>query len=121
MEPVRETSLRRTPLWRRFFNLSLFAVVALAAYGYRDTLASWVARRPASAAPGTNSNRNSGDSGGRGASTVVSVLPAKKSDMPTYLKGLGSATPYAAVVVRSRVDGQLIKTTFQEGQFVHEG
>src|SRR5262245_17983831 len=129
MEFNAETSLRKTPLWRRAFNLSLFAVVVFAVYSYRTTLASWMTRRPASAVTSTdnrsvvdgNEAGGRGNRGGRNASIVVSALPAKKTDMPTYLKGLGSATPYASVVGRSRVDGQLIKTTLQEGQLVHEG
>jgi membrane fusion protein, multidrug efflux system len=130
MELNAETSLRKTPLWRRVFNLSLFAVVVFAVYSYRATLASWVSRRLVSAATSSDNARSaangneagaSGNRGVRNPSIVVSAIAAKKTDMPTYLRGLGSATPYAAVVVRSRVDGQLIKTTFQEGQVVHEG
>jgi multidrug efflux system membrane fusion protein len=41
--------------------------------------------------------------------------------MPVYLTGLGSVTAFNTVTVRSRVDGQLIRVAFQEGQFVHEG
>jgi hypothetical protein len=37
MELNAETSLRKTPLWRRVFNLSLFAVVVFAVYSYRAT------------------------------------------------------------------------------------
>lgn len=41
--------------------------------------------------------------------------------MPVYLTGLGSVTGFNTVTVRSRVDGQLVRVAFQEGQFVHEG
>ena len=51
----------------------------------------------------------------------VAVTTAMKQDVPYYLSGLGSVTPFNTVTVKSRVDGQLQKVNFQEGQFVHEG
>lgn len=51
----------------------------------------------------------------------VVVSTAKKGDLPVYLIGLGSVTAFNTVTVRSRVDGQIVKVNFTEGQFVHEG
>lgn len=51
----------------------------------------------------------------------VAVSPAVKADVPYYLSGLGTVTPFNTVTVKSRVDGELLKVYFQEGQFVHEG
>jgi multidrug efflux system membrane fusion protein len=51
----------------------------------------------------------------------VAVTTAMKQDVPYYLSGLGSVTPFNTVTLKSRVDGQLQKVNFQEGQFVHEG
>src|SRR5207245_10127623 len=51
----------------------------------------------------------------------VSVATAGDGDLPLYLTGLGSVTAFSTVSVKSRVDGQLIKVAFQEGQFVHQG
>ncbi|MBZ5659521.1 MAG: MdtA/MuxA family multidrug efflux RND transporter periplasmic adaptor subunit [Acidobacteriia bacterium] len=61
--------------------------------------------------------------GARGALGPVSVavVPALKQDVPYYLSGLGSVTPFNTVTVKSRVDGQLLKVNFKEGQFVREG
>jgi len=51
----------------------------------------------------------------------VGVVSVGKQNVPFYLTGLGSVTPFYTVTVHSRVDGQLMKVYFQEGQFVHEG
>jgi multidrug efflux system membrane fusion protein len=52
---------------------------------------------------------------------MVAVAPVERRDMPLYLRGLGSVTPFNTVTVRSRVDGQLVQVAFTEGQFVHAG
>lgn len=41
--------------------------------------------------------------------------------MPVHLSALGSVTPFNTVTVRPRVDGQLMRVAFQEGQLVHHG
>ena len=51
----------------------------------------------------------------------VAVTPALKQNVPYYLSGLGSVTAFNTVTVKSRVDGELQKVNFTEGQFVHEG
>jgi len=62
--------------------------------------------------------------GGRAAAlgpVSVAVTPALKQNVPYYLSGLGTVTPFNTVTVKSRVDGQLEKVNFKEGQFVHAG
>jgi len=46
---------------------------------------------------------------------------ARQGDVPVYLTGLGTVTAFNTVTVKSRVDGQLIRIAFEEGQIVKEG
>jgi membrane fusion protein, multidrug efflux system len=54
-------------------------------------------------------------------SVPVVAAPAQRRDVGVYLTGLGSVTPLNTVVVKSRVDGQLIDVRFKEGDAVHSG
>ncbi len=51
----------------------------------------------------------------------VSVLPVQQKNMPIYLTALGTVTAYNTVTIRSRVDGQLMRVNFREGQAVRKG
>jgi multidrug efflux system membrane fusion protein len=51
----------------------------------------------------------------------VSAAPVEKTDFPVYLTGLGTVQAFNTVVVRSRVDGQIDKIAFKEGQSVNQG
>lgn len=51
----------------------------------------------------------------------VSIAPVEKTDFPVYLTGLGTVQGFNTVQVRTRVDGQIDKIAFTEGQMVKEG
>jgi len=52
---------------------------------------------------------------------AVKVAPVEKADFPVYLTGLGTVQAFNTVQVRTRVDGQITKMAFKEGQFVKAG
>jgi membrane fusion protein, multidrug efflux system len=90
----------------------------------------WTSANPKSAAAdatnaqpdgGGGRGRGRGGRGGGGGRPAVTVIPARKTNLPVYLRGLGTVTAYNTVTVRSRVDGQLMNVLFKEGQFVNAG
>jgi multidrug efflux system membrane fusion protein len=63
-----------------------------------------------------------GRGGGRGAELPpVRVVPAETRSIAVILKALGTVTPVNTVVVRSRLDGELVRVHFTEGQRVKAG
>jgi membrane fusion protein, multidrug efflux system len=51
----------------------------------------------------------------------VAVAKAERQDVPVYLVGLGSVTAFYTANIKSRVDGQIMRVNFKEGQIVKEG
>jgi membrane fusion protein, multidrug efflux system len=54
-------------------------------------------------------------------SESVSVAKVERQDVPVYLVGLGSVTAFYTANIKSRVDGQIMRVNFQEGQTVKQG
>ncbi len=54
-------------------------------------------------------------------SVPVSVATVSHADVPVTLSALGAVTAFNTVTVRPRVDGQLMRVAFREGQFVKQG
>ncbi len=52
---------------------------------------------------------------------VVSVAAATRADYPVFIDGLGQVQAENTVTVRTRVDGQIVKIAFDEGQMVKSG
>src|SRR5437879_5604173 len=106
--PARSANRKaRTFPWKITVALLVVAAIALVA-----------AKRRSQAAPETKSTP-----GAKGASPPVSVVigTVAQKDVPIYLDGLGTVQAFNTVTVRSRVDGQLQKLSFTEGQEVHAG
>src|SRR5712671_4245417 len=87
-------------------------IAALAAVGYFG----WQRFHRGDQATAANNAQKSAPSPVR-----VSIAPVEKADFPVYLTGLGNVQGFNTVVVRSRVDGQIDKIAFKEGQLVNQG
>ena len=101
----------------------VFLLIIAGVAGY----AVWRASLPASQrgpAPGPGGGFGGGRGGGRGAGlgpVPVVVQKVVRSSIPVYLNGLGNVAAFYTVTVKSRVDGQLMKVDFNEGDLVKEG
>src|SRR6202045_1714870 len=51
----------------------------------------------------------------------VAIAQVKVQDVPVYVTGLGSVTAFNTANIKSRVDGQIMKVNFREGQNVRQG
>src|SRR6202040_3476028 len=51
----------------------------------------------------------------------VSASKVERADIPIELAGIGTVQALNSVLVKSRVDGQIVKISFSEGKDVHAG
>ncbi len=104
--------MKRVWIW-----LIVLGFVAAAGAGYYFYADQSPQASDKAAVPGKGSGR-----GGRGGANVpVVAVPAATADVGVQLEGLGTVTPVATVTVRSRVDGQLMRLRFKEGDAVRYG
>jgi multidrug efflux system membrane fusion protein len=114
--PPARGAKRRGWLW----VLVVIVVAGLGYWYFRGPKASTEAQGPA--VSGGSAKGQGRQGAGAGAFVVpVVVATAQRGDLPVYFNGLGTVTAFNTVTVHSRVDGQITKINFQEGQFVHEG
>lgn len=106
------TQSKRTWLW-------IIALVILAGAGYIYYSKSSNATQAAGATSADAGKKGGGGAGGRPTPVVTAV--AKTDDVNVYLNGLGAVTPLATVTVKSRIDGEIMKINFKEGQIVKAG
>jgi len=115
---ARESSATEPVKSRWWLWIVVLGLIAVSIWYYRA--AHSTSEAGAKGVPGSYGKGGPGDYGMFGPVPVV-VATAQKGDLPVYLIGLGSVTAFNTVTVRSRVDGQIVKVNFTEGQFVHEG
>ena len=102
-DPLREDASKKHHYW---VWVTLLVLLVLGIVVYRMHTSSLAASKSKDSTPSTIS---------------VGVIPVQKRDVPYYVTGLGSVTAFNTVTVHSRIDGQIMKIYFQEGQFVKAG
>lgn len=103
--PPPEPVVRKRKAWGWWVALCL--ILALGAW-------FWMRHKPAPAA--TAQKRTGGPP-----PVTVETATVHKGDIGVYVNALGAVTPLNTVMVKSRVDGQLMSVNYVEGQLVHEG
>ncbi|HTG31310.1 MAG TPA: MdtA/MuxA family multidrug efflux RND transporter periplasmic adaptor subunit [Thermoanaerobaculia bacterium] len=103
---------RRRHPWRLALLAIFAAVAALLAFHHRGQ---------APAQEGTAAKGAPGGKGGQSRPVPVLATSAQTKDVGVYLTGLGNVAPLNTVSVKSRVDGQLLRIDFREGQMVRAG
>jgi multidrug efflux system membrane fusion protein len=95
--------------WLLYFFVAAVLAVAVWYFGFRSTPHHQRYPQPAWA--------------GAGYPPLVPVrtVQAQLRDLPVHVKEIGTVTPLNTVTVKSRVDGQLIRVVFEEGQRVERG
>ncbi len=104
--------MSQAPARRRWFLYSAVALVFLGGiwyFGFRSS----PAQRSGSGSPFRNRNSNQ--------AVPVRAEVAAKRDLAVHLRAIGTVVPVNTVTIRSRVEGQLLKLAFTEGQQVEPG
>ncbi len=117
-----ESASRLAPARRRgwLWLVVLVVIGALGFWYFRGPKTSTEAQGPSAAGGGGRGQGRQG-AGAGGFVVPVVVATAQRGDVPVYFNGLGTVTAFNTVTVHSRVDGQITKISFQEGQYVHQG
>jgi membrane fusion protein, multidrug efflux system len=101
-------------LTKPIVRIVLVAALAVGGYYYWQ----WRSAPSPTAAAGATKG---GGRGGPGGPTPVVAAAATQGDIDVIVNGLGTVTPLRTVTVKSRVDGELVRVLFEEGQLVKEG
>ena len=109
-----------TAALKRYPGRFLLAVLVIAGLAYFN----WDGDAPSAPSQSGKFGRKGQKKSGfdnEGQIPTVAYASSRRQDIPVYLNGLGTITALHTVTVRARVDGELIKVNFREGQFVKQG
>src|ERR1700732_3120421 len=109
---VSVTAGKPSPSRRRWAWVVVLVLLAVGVYFLWSKITGASTARPPSKGAGS----------GTGTPTVpVVAARSRQGDIGVYFTGLGTVTPINTVTVKSRVDGQLLKVQYKEGELVHQG
>jgi len=100
---------------RILIGIVVLAALAVGGYYY------WQWRMTPSPMAAAGATKGGFGGPGGAARTPVVALPATQGDIDVIVNGLGTVTPLRTVAVKTRVDGELVRVLFEEGQLVKEG
>jgi multidrug efflux system membrane fusion protein len=112
-DPIGEPGSPRGRSW-------IWLVIVIFLLGAAAVYFLWPANR-GNKAVSTSSNAAGAKGRGTGGPNAVVATKARKGDIGVYLTGLGAVTPIYTVTLKSRVDGELMKVQYKEGEMVHQG
>jgi multidrug efflux system membrane fusion protein len=105
--------------WGGVLSWLIFFALAGAGWYYREAWWPWVSTQITNITGGANGGAASkGPPPPRIVPVVTAVVQQK--DMDVFINGLGTVTAFKTVTIRSRVEGELVKVAFTEGQMVQE-
>jgi multidrug efflux system membrane fusion protein len=110
--PVKSPPLNEQPAGRN--RWWVYLIILLVAAGFVAVVIHLVHGSKASAQNASVKQRAAHD-------LPVVVATVRRGDMDQYLIGLGTVTPLSTVTLKSRVDGEIQKINFVEGQMVNAG
>jgi membrane fusion protein, multidrug efflux system len=113
--PATGRSVKRKSSSSLWWILGVIVILAVVAYALHVYLPQTGAK--------TATGSGGGKHGGAGAGDKIRVVTASatKGDLGVYLYGLGSVTPLNTDTIQTRVNGQIMKIDFTEGQMVKVG
>ncbi len=96
---------------KRLRNIAIAVVIVIAIVAYAIVRSRSAANQKAAQAAAM----------AKGRPVPVGVAPVQLRDVPVDLEGLGNVIALNTVTVKTRIDGQLVRFNFREGQEVHAG
>jgi len=116
--PPARRPIRRSTL----VGLVVFVLLAAAGgwYWYTNSTDAATPAAGKAASGGGGGFRKGGGDPSKAGPLPVATAPARSQDFIVYLNALGNVTPRSTVTVRPRVDGQLARVLFREGQMARD-
>ncbi|HEY4361397.1 MAG TPA: MdtA/MuxA family multidrug efflux RND transporter periplasmic adaptor subunit [Bryobacteraceae bacterium] len=111
--------IRAAPPHRTRWIIWVVILMTLSAVAY--LVWSRSGKEVAAKAPGRNKESSKGKKGREDAPTPVVGTRARRGNIGVYVTGLGTVVPLSTVLVKTRVDGELISVKYREGDMVQKG